>query len=109
MKKKTKVTAKKKAAKKKVATKKQTTKKVAKKLSSSGSKLSDKNKIIELLEKMIEDRNRQIAWLSKNCDALADEVRRLTGKKTKSKAQTKPTIKPNKQKVGFLKKHKYKK
>ena len=38
--------------------------------------IEDKDKIIELLEQMVADKDKQIAWLSKSCDALADEVRR---------------------------------
>ena len=39
--------------------------------------IEDKNKIIGLLEQMVADKDKQNAWLSKSCDALADEVRRL--------------------------------
>ena len=39
--------------------------------------IEDKIKIIELLEQMVADKDKQIAWLSQSCDALADEVRRL--------------------------------
>ena len=39
--------------------------------------IEDKNKIIGLLEQVVADKDKQNAWLSKSCDALADEVRRL--------------------------------
>ena len=90
--------------------------------------IEDKNKIIELLEQMGADKVKQIDWLSQSCDALADEVRRLEAQFDMLKAQndqwqassqdrhakgrekTKNPTKPNKQKVGFMKKHKkYKK
>ena len=93
--------------------------------------IEDKEKIIELLEQMdadkgemVADKDKQIAWLSKSCDALADEARRLETQVGMLKAQndqwmassearhpkdsekTKNPTKPNKQKVGFMKKHK---
>ena len=84
--------------------------------------IEDKNKIIELLEQMVDDKVKQIDWLSRSCDALADEVRRLEAQVGMLKAQneqwmassearhpkgkTKNPTKPNKQKVGFMKKHK---
>jgi transcriptional regulator with XRE-family HTH domain len=96
--------------------------------------IEDKIKIIELLEQMVADKDKivadkgkQIAWLSQSCDALADEVRRLEAQVGMLKAQndqwkargqdrhakgrekTKKPTKPNKQKVGFMKKHKPKK
>ena len=87
--------------------------------------IEDKIKIIELLEQMVADKDKQIAWLSQSCDALADEVRRLEAQIGMLKAQndqwmassearhpkgeTKNPPKPNKQKVGFMKKHKPKK
>ena len=73
----------------------------------------DKDKIIELLERMVADKDKQIAWLSKSCDALADEIRRWEEWKASSEARhakgrekTKNPTKPNKKKVGFMKKHK---
>ena len=89
--------------------------------------MEDKIKIIELLEQMVADKGKQIDWLSQSCDALADEVRRLEAQVGMLKAQndqwkargqdrhakgrekTKNPTKPNKQKVGFMKKHKLKK
>ena len=89
--------------------------------------MEDKIKIIELLEQMVADKGKQIDWLSQSCDALADEVRRLEAQVGMLKAQndqwkargqdrhakgrekTKNPTKPNKQKVGFMKKHKPKK
>ena len=86
--------------------------------------IEDKKKIIELLEQMVADKGKQIDWLSQSCDALADEVRRLEAQVDMLKAQndqwkassqdrhakgrekTKNPTKPNKQKVGFMKKHK---
>ena len=86
--------------------------------------IEDKNKIIELLEQMVADKGKQIDWLSQSCDALADEVRRLEAqfgmlkaqndqwkargqdRHAKGREKTKKPTKPNKQKVGFLKKHK---
>jgi len=84
--------------------------------------IEDKIKIIELLEQMVADKGKQIDWLSQSCDALADEVRRLevqvgmlkaqndqwmaSGEVRHPKGKTKNPTKPNKQKVGFMKKHK---
>ena len=71
------------------------------------------DKIIELLEQMVADKDKQNAWLSKSCDALADEITRWEEWKASSEARhakgrekTKNPTKPNKQKVGFMKKHK---
>ena len=49
--------------------------------------IEDKIKIIELLEQMVADKDKQIAWLSQSCDALADEVRRLEAQVGMLKAQ----------------------
>jgi hypothetical protein len=75
----------------------------------------DKDKIIELLEQIVADKDKQIARLSKSCNALADEIQRWKDWKASSEARhakgrekTKTSLKPNKQKVGFLKKHKLK-
>ena len=75
--------------------------------------IEDKDKIIELLERMVADKDKQIAWLSQSCDALADEITRWEEWKASSEARhakdrdkTKNPTKPNKQKVGFMKKHK---
>ena len=58
--------------------------------------IEDKNKIIELLEQMVADKDKQIAWLSKSCDALADEVRRWEEWKASSKERhTKGKAKAN--------------
>ena len=72
-----------------------------------------KDKIIELLERLVADKDKQIDWLSKSCDALADEIRRWEewkasseARHTKGREKTKNPTKPNKQKVGFMKKHK---
>ena len=83
-----------------------------------------KDKIIELQEQLIADKVKQIDWLSKSCDDLADEVRRLETHVGMLKAQndqwqarslyrsvfdrekTKNPTKPKKRKVGFTKKHK---
>jgi len=69
-----------------------------------------KDKIIELLEQMVADKDKQIAWLSESCDALADEIRRWEElwktSTAKGGGKTKNPTKPNKQKVGFMKKHK---
>ena len=96
-------------------------------LSSLLNQIEDKDKIIELLERLVADKDKQIDLLSKSCDALADEVRRLEAHVGMLKAQndqwmassearhpkdsekTKNPTKPNKQKVGFMKKHKPKK
>jgi transcriptional regulator with XRE-family HTH domain len=80
------------------------------------------DKIIGLLEQMVADKDKQNTWLSKSCDALADEVRRLeaqvgmlkaqndqwmaSGEVRHPKGKTKNPTKSNKQKVGFMKKHK---
>ena len=89
--------------------------------------IEDKIKIIELLEQMVADKDKQNAWLSKSCDALADEVRRLEAQIGMLKAQndqwmassearhpkgrekTKNPTTPHKQMVEYLKKHKPKK
>ena len=89
--------------------------------------IEDKDKIIELLERLVSDKDKQIDLLSKSCDALADEVRRLEAhvgmlkaqndqwmasseaRHAKGREKTKKPTKPNKQKVGFMKKHKPKK
>ena len=84
-----------------------------------------KDKIIELQEQLIADKVKQIDWLSKSCDDLADEVRRLEAHVGMLKAQndqwqarswfvfdsekTKNPTKPKKRKVGFTKKQKPKK
>ena len=83
-----------------------------------------KDKIIELLEQLVADKVKQIDWLSKSCDDLAEEVRRLEAHVGMLKAQndqwqarslyrsvvsrekTKNPTKPKKRKVGFTKKHK---
>lgn len=49
--------------------------------------IEDKIKIIELLEQMVADKGKQIDWLSKSCDALADEVRRMEAQVGMLKAQ----------------------
>ena len=87
----------------------------------------DKDKIIGLLERMVADKDKQIAWLSQSCDALADEVRRLEAQVGMLKAQndqwmassearhpkgrekTKNPTTPHKEMVEYLKKHKPKK
>ena len=89
--------------------------------------IEDKNKIIELLEQMVADKDKQNAWLSKSCDALADEGRRLEAQIGMLKAQndqwmassearhpkerekTKNLTTPHKEMVEYLKKHKPKK
>ena len=67
-------------------------------------------KIIELLERMVADKDKQIAWLSESCDSLADEITRWEelwkASSAKGSDKTKNPTKPNKQKVGFMKKHK---
>ena len=86
--------------------------------------IEDKDKIIELLERMVADKDKQIDWLSKSCDDLADEIRRLEAHVGMLKAQndqwqarslyrsvfdrekTKNPTKPKKRKVGVMKKHK---
>ena len=83
-----------------------------------------KDKIIELQEQLIADKVKQLDWLSKSCDDLADEVRRLEAHVGMLKAQndqwharslyrsvvdrekTKNPTKPKKREVGFTKKHK---
>ncbi|MCL0039662.1 helix-turn-helix domain-containing protein [Nitrospinaceae bacterium] len=46
-----------------------------------------KDKIIELQEQLIADKVKQIDWLSKSCDDLGDEVRRLEAHVGMLKAQ----------------------
>ena len=64
-------------------------------------------RIIELLERMVADKDKQIAWLSQSCDALADEITRWEewkasseSRHAKGREKTKNPTKPNKQKVG---------
>ena len=78
--------------------------------------IEDKIKIIELLEQMVADKDKQIAWLSQSCDALADEITRWEEWKASSEARhlkgrekTKNPTTPHKQMVEYLKKHKPKK
>jgi len=89
--------------------------------------IEDKDKIIELQEQLIADKVKQIDWLSKSCDALADEVRRLEAqvgmlkaqndqwmasseaRHAKSSEKTKNPTTPHKEMVEYLKKHKPKK
>lgn len=96
--------------------------------------IEDKEKIIELLEQMdadkgemVADKDKQIAWLSQSCDALADEVRRLEAQVGMLKAQndqwmassearhpkerekTKNLTTSHKEMVEYLKKHEPKK
>ena len=89
--------------------------------------IEDKIKIIELLEQVVADKDKQIAWLSQSCDALADEVRRLEAqvgmlkaqndqwmasseaRHAKSSEKTKNPTTPHKEMVEYLKKHKPKK
>ena len=64
---------------------------------------SDKDKIIELLERMVADKDDQIISLKaeiKQWEDMAITISKKNSQKTKN-----PT-KPNKQKVGFMKKHK---
>ena len=86
-----------------------------------------KDKIIELQEQLVADKVKQIDWLSKSCDDLADEVRRLEAHVGMLKAQneqwmassearhpkgsnkTKKPTTPHKEMVEYLKKHKPKK
>ena len=77
---------------------------------------TDKDKIIELLEKIVADKDKQIAWLSKSCDALGDKIKKWEewkatseARHTKGREKNKTSTKINKQKLGFLKKHKQKK
>ena len=58
--------------------------------------IEGKDKIIELLERMVADKDKQIDWLSKSCDALADEIRRWEEWKASSKERhTKGKAKAN--------------
>ena len=77
--------------------------------------------------KIVADKDKQIAWLSQSCDALADEVRKLEAQVGMLKAQneqwmassearhpkerekTKTPNTPHKKMVEYLKKHKPKK
>ena len=86
-----------------------------------------KDKIIELQEQLIAEKVKQIDWLSKSCDNLADEVRRLEAhvgmlkaqndqwmasseaRHPKGREKTKKPTTPHKQMVEYLKKHKPKK
>ena len=89
--------------------------------------IEDKNKIIGLLEQVVADKDKQNAWLSKSCDALADEVRRLEvqigmlkaqndqwmasgeARHPKGSEKTKNPTTPHKEMFEYLKKNKPKK
>ncbi len=60
-----------------MATKKKVAKKAAKKSSSSGRILTDKEKIIKVQEDLIEAQKREIKRLARNCDILVQEVKNL--------------------------------
>ena len=77
--------------------------------------------------KIVADKDKQIAWLSQSCDALADEVRRLEAqigmlkaqndqwmasseaRRPKGREKTKNPTTPHKLMVEYLKKYKPKK
>ena len=64
---------------------------------------SDKDKIIELLERMVADKDDQIISLKAEIKAWEDMAITIS---EKNHQETKNPTKPNKQKVGFMKKHK---
>ena len=65
-----------------------------------------KDKIIELLERMVADKDEQIISLKAEIKQWEDMAITISEKNRK---KTKNPTKPNKQKVGFMKKHKPKK
>ena len=62
-----------------------------------------KDKIIELLERMVAEKDDQIISLKAEIKAWEDMAITISGK---NRQKTKNPTKPNKQKVGFMKKHK---
>ncbi len=85
-----------------MVTKKRVAKKAAKKSGSSGSILTDKEKIIKVQEDLIEAQKREIKRLARNCDILVQEIQRLGGKMSAKKGKAK-NPKRSKPKLGFLK------
>ena len=67
---------------------------------------SDKDKIIELLERMVADKDDQIISLKAEIKEWEDMATTISEKNSQ---KTKTPTKANKQKMGFLKKHKPKK
>jgi len=64
---------------------------------------SDKDKIVELLERMVADKDDQIISLKAEIKEWEDMAITISEKNSQ---KTKNPTKPNKQKVGFMKKHK---
>ena len=70
---------------------------------------SDKDKIIAVQEELIKNLQKQVGGLEKQVKELEDWKANSKDRQTKSRQKTKNPTKPNKQKVGFMKKHKPKK
>jgi hypothetical protein len=66
----------------------------------------DKNETIAVLKKYVANLEKQVGGLEKEVKAWEDIAITFSGKNSQ---KTKHPTKPNKQKVGFLKKHKPKK
>ena len=64
---------------------------------------SDKDKIIAVQEELIKTLQKQVGGLEKEVKAWEDIAATISEKKNQ---KTKTSTKPNKQKVGFMKKHK---
>ena len=67
------------------------------------------DKIIELLERMVAERDEQITSLKAEIKQWDEWKASSKERHAKGREKTKNPIKPNKQKMGFLKKHKPKK
>jgi transcriptional regulator with XRE-family HTH domain len=67
---------------------------------------SDKDKIIAVQEELIKNLQKQVGGLEKQVKELEDMATTISEKNSQ---KTKNPTKPNKQKVGFMKKHKPKK
>ena len=72
-------------------------------LSGSSKYTSDKDKIVELLERMVAEKDEQIISLKAEIKQWEDMAITIS---EKNRQKTKNPTKPNKQKVGFMKKHK---
>ena len=70
---------------------------------------SDKDKIIAVQEELIKNLQKQVGGLEKQVKELEDWKASSKDRHTKSRQKTKNPTNPNKQKVGFMKKHKPKK
>ena len=70
---------------------------------------SDKDKIIAVQEELIKNLQKQVGGLEKQVKELEDWKASSKDRNAKGREKTKNPTKPNKRKVGFMKKHKLKK